>query len=310
MNVDDLACVGALDRIVLSSTVNRNAGNFPGEALAALIEGTEDFLAKLRNLGVDVVSGGGETADVGDLTGTVTVDSCAVAVLPRSKVLDNSAICPGLAIVGFSSTGQATYEDCENSGIGSNGLTSSRHEMLSLHYRETYPETYDPNIPQDLVYCGPYRLADPLPESNLTVGQALLSPTRTYLPMAKVLLSEMRSAISGLVHCSGGGQTKCLRFGTGVKHVKDDLFSIPPLFREIQRASGTSDQEMHRVYNLGHRFEAYCEPSAADEIIAVARSFAIDAKVVGRTEPTEREDGANHLLIRRGETELAYALDD
>ncbi|SVD83778.1 uncharacterized protein METZ01_LOCUS436632, partial [marine metagenome] len=145
---------------------------------------------------------------------------------------------------------------------------------------------------------------------NLTVGQALLSPTRTYLPVAKVLLDEMRSAITGLVHCSGGGQTKCLRFGTGVKHVKDDLFSIPPLFREIQRASGTSDQEMHRVYNLGHRFEAYCEPSAADEIIAVARSFDIDAKVVGRTEPTEREDGANHLLIRRGETELTYALDE
>ncbi len=309
MNVDDLACVGALDRIVLSSTVNRNAGNFPGEALSALIEGTEDFLAKLRNLGVDVVSGGGETADVGDLTGTVTVDSCAVVVLPRSKVLDNSAIRPGLAIVGFSSTGQATYEDCENSGIGSNGLTSARHEMLSSHYRETYPETFDPNIPQDLVYCGPHRLADPLPDSNLTVGQALLSPTRTYLPVAKVLLDEMRSAITGLVHCSGGGQTKCLRFGTGVKHVKDDLFSIPPLFREIQRASGTSDQEMHRVYNLGHRFEAYCEPSAVDEIIAVARSFDIDAKVVGRTEPTEREDGANHLLIRRGETELTYTLD-
>ena len=310
MNVDDLACVGALDRIVLSSTANRNARNFPGEALAALIEGTEDFLVKLRDLGVDVVSGGGETADVGDLTGTVTVDSCAVAVLPRSKVLDNSAICPGLAIVGFSSTGQATYEDCENSGIGSNGLTSARHEMLSPHYRETYPETFDPNILQDLVYCGPHRLADPLPDSNLTVGQALLSPTRTYLPVAKVLLGEMRSAIAGLVHCSGGGQTKCLRFGTGVKHVKDDLFSIPPLFREIQRASGTSDQEMHRVYNLGHRFEAYCEPSAADEIIGVARSFDIDAKVVGRTEPTEREDGANHLLIRRGETELTYTLED
>ena len=310
MNVDDLACVGAIDRIVVSSTVNRNARNFPGEALAALIEGTEGFLAKLRHLGVDVVSGGGETADVGDLTGTVAVDSCAVAILSRAKVLDNSVIRPGLVIVGFSSTGKATYEDCENSGIGSNGLTSARHEMLSKHYRETYPETYDPSLSENLIYCGPHRLDDPLPGSNFTVGQALLSPTRTYLPVAKVLLGEMGSAISGLVHCSGGGQTKCLRFGTGVKHVKDDLFPIPPLFQEIQRVSGTSDREMHRVYNLGHRFEAFCEPSTADEVIGVAQAFDIEAKVVGCTEPTECPDGANHLLIRRGETQLAYTLDD
>lgn len=310
MNLDDLACIGAFDRIVLSSTVNRNARNFPGEALAALIQGTEDFLDKLRDLGVNVVSGGGETADVGDLTGTVAVDSCAVAVMPRKQVLDNAAIRPGLAIVGLSSTGQATYEDAENSGIGSNGLTSARHEMLSSHYRETYPETLDPLTPEELAYCGPYRMADPLTGCSLTVGQALLSPTRTYLPPAKALLDELGPAVVGLVHCSGGGQTKCLRFGVGVKHVKDDLFPIPPLFREIQHASDTSDREMHRVYNLGHRFEVYCEPNGVENAVAIARNFGIEARVVGRTEPTERPDGANHLLIRRDEIELAYSLDE
>jgi phosphoribosylformylglycinamidine cyclo-ligase len=310
MNVDDLACIGALDHIVISSTVNRNARNFPGDALAALIEGTEEFLAMLRDLGVQIIGGGGETADVGDLTGTVAVDSCAVAVMPRSQVLDNANIHSGLAIVGLSSTGQATYENAGNSGIGSNGLTSARHEMLSSHYREAYPETVDSRTPTDLTYCGPYRMNDPLPDSSLTVGQALLSPTRTYLPVVKVLLAEMRSAISGLVHCSGGGQTKCLRFGSGVKHVKDNLFPIPSLFREIQLASGTTDREMHRVYNLGHRFEVFCEPKAADDVMAVANGFGIEAKVVGHTEPTECEDGANQLVIRRGETELAYALGD
>ena len=310
MNVDDLACIGVTDKIVISSTVNRNARNFPGEALAALIEGTEEFLAVLRSLGVEICSGGGETADVGDLTGTVAVDSCAVAVMPRSQVLDNARIRSGLSIVGLSSTGQATYENIENSGIGSNGLTSARHEMLSSYYRETYPETVDPHTSNELAYCGPYRMNDPLPDSSLTVGQALLSPTRTYLPVVKVLLAEMRSAISGLVHCSGGGQTKCLRFGSGIKHVKDNLFTVPSLFREIQQASGTTDREMHRVYNLGHRFEVFCCSSNVDEVIAISKSFGIDAQVVGHTEPTERPDGANHLLIKRGETELAYALDD
>ena len=215
MNLDDLACVGAWDKVMISSTVNRNARNFPGEALAALIEGTEEFLQSMRDLGIAVFSGGGETADVGDLTGTVAVDSCAVAVMKQERVIDNSNIRPGLAIVGLSSTGQASYETSENSGIGSNGLTSARHELLSKYYLEKYPETCDPNTPEQLIYCGPHLISDPLPDSKLSIGQALLSPTRTYLPLAKAIATELGEALKGLVHCSGGGQTKCMRFGTG-----------------------------------------------------------------------------------------------
>ena len=203
MNLDDLACVGIWDRIVLSSTVNRNAKIFPGEALAALIEGTEEFLENLRSLGISVESGGGETADVGDLTGTVTVDSCAVAIAQRKDIIDNHDILPGLAIVGFSSCGQATYEKCENSGIGSNGLTSARHELLSKHYLEKYPESFDHETNPEYLYCGPHRMQDSLPQSQLKVGEALLSPTRTYLPIAKKIIQECRMQVRGLVHCSG-----------------------------------------------------------------------------------------------------------
>lgn len=306
MNLDDLACVGAWDHVMISSTVNRNARNFPGEVLAALIEGTEEFLQKMRDLGISVFSGGGETADVGDLTGTVAVDSCAVAVMERSQVIDNASICPDLAIVGFSSSGKANYETIENSGIGSNGLTSARHELLSKHYFENFPETYDPNTPEEYLYCGPYRLGDPFPGSPLSVGQALLSPTRTYLPLAKNIAKELGKHLKGLVHCSGGGQTKCMRFGTGVHHVKDHLFVPPPLFTEIQKASGTTDEEMHQVYNMGHRLEAYCSPKVADQVIEISKSFGIDAKVVGFTKPSERTDQSNHVTIRRGEIELNY----
>jgi phosphoribosylformylglycinamidine cyclo-ligase len=306
MNLDDLACVGATDDVVVSSTVNRNARNFPGEALAELIAGTEEFLEGLRELGVRVTSCGGETADVGDLTGTVIVDSCAVAILERNQIVDNQAIVPGLAIVGFSSSGQATYEKVENSGIGSNGLTSARHDLLAPSYKEKYPESHDPKTPEELAYCGPYQMDDPLPGSNLTVGEALLSPTRCYVPLVKTMLSEHRDRIAGLVHCSGGGQTKCLRFGTGVKHVKDNLLPISEVFRAIQDASGTSDEEMHRVYNMGHRLEAYCEPPITEDLISIARNFGIDAQVVGRTEPSELSNGDNHLLIQRGDLTLSY----
>ncbi|MEK9783402.1 MAG: AIR synthase related protein [Opitutales bacterium] len=306
MNLDDLACVGAWDRVMISSTVNRNARNFPGEALAALIEGTEEFLQSMRDLGISVTSGGGETADVGDLTGTVAVDSCAVAVMNRNQVIDNALITPGLAIVGLSACGQASYESSENSGIGSNGLTSARHELLSKYYLETYPETCDPNTPEQYIYCGPYRMKDPLPGYGLSVGQALLSPTRTYLPVAKMISHELGNQLKGLVHCSGGGQTKCMRFGTGVHHIKDNLFSIPPLFAEIQKASGTSDEEMHQVYNMGHRLEAYCNPECTSQVISIANSFGIDAQIIGHTESSNRPDQANHVTIRRGETELTY----
>ncbi len=306
MNLDDLACVGIWDQVVLSSTVNRNARNFPGEALAALIEGTEIFLQTLADNGISIKSGGGETADVGDLTGTVAVDSCAVAVCPRGKIIDNARIRPGLTIVGLSSCGQSTYEAFENSGIGSNGLTSARHELLSSHYRDNYPETFDPQTDMQYVYCGPYRMADPLPESTLSVGEALLSPTRTYLPVVKRIVEELGQKVLGLVHCSGGGQTKCLRFGTRVHHVKDNLFPIPVLFREIQRASGTSDEEMHQVYNMGHRLEVFCEPDAASKVIGLAQGFGINAQVIGRTEESQKEDGRNHLTIQRDDLNLQY----
>ena len=308
MNLDDLACVGIWDRIVLSSTVNRNARNFPAEALASLIEGTEEFLQTLRDLGINVESGGGETADVGDLTGTVAVDSCAVAVARRNSVIDNQNIIPGLSIVGFSSFGKASYESKENSGIGSNGLTSARHELLSKHYFENYPETYDPETDPKFIYCGPYRMQDSLPGSKLSVGKALLSPTRTYLPLAKTIIDEIGyEKVRGLVHCSGGGQTKCMRFGNAVHHIKDNLFEPPALFKEIQKVSGTTDQEMFQVYNMGHRFEAYCTTDAVDSLISIAKSFDIEAQEIGRTEASKLPEKKNHLDITFAGTTLAYS---
>ena len=306
MNLDDLACVGIWDQVVLSSTVNRNARNFPAEALAALIEGTEEFIQTLQDFGIKISSGGGETADVGDLTGTVAVDSCAVAIVPKEKIIDNSNISEGLSIVGLSSSGQASYENKENSGIGSNGLTSARHELLSSYYRENFPETFDPKTKEEFLYCGPFRMQDSLIDSSLLVGEALLSPTRTYLPVIKSIMSEKGDSISGLVHCSGGGQTKCMRFGTNVHHIKDNLFSPPPLFQEIQRVSGTTDKEMHQVYNMGHRFEIYCNTDAVEEIIGISKSYNIDAQVIGRTEKSNKENSHNHLTIKNDKFQLAY----
>lgn len=306
MNIDDLLCVGAVDGILISSTVNRNARAIPGEALAQLISGTEDFLATLRDYGVGVHSGGGETADVGDLTGTVTVDSCAVVVMDRHQVIDNARIKPGLAIVGLASSGQATYETFENSGIGSNGLTSARHDLLGKYYLEQYPETADARTDPAFLYCGPFKMDDPLPDSNLSVGEALLSPTRTYAPVIQKLLAKHREQVHGMVHCSGGGQTKCLRFGTGVHHIKDNFLPVPPIFKAIQKASGTTDEEMFRVYNMGHRMEIFCEPEAAEAIISLSESFGIPAQVVGRTEPTRRGDGQNHVTIQHEGKTLAY----
>lgn len=308
MNIDDLLCVGTTDGILLSSTVNRNARAVPGEALAQLISGTEDFLTLLRDYGIGVHSGGGETADVGDLTGTVTVDSCAVAVMDRDNVVDNSRIKPGLAIVGLSSSGKASYETVENSGIGSNGLTSARHDLLSNYYLEKYPETCDAKTDKDYLYCGPYRLNDPLPKSTMTVGEALMSPTRTYGPVIKRLLNEVREHIYGMVHCSGGGQTKCIRFGSKVHFVKDNLMPVPPIFEAIQAASKTSNEEMFRVYNMGHRMEIFCEPSAADEIIAISEQFDIPAQIIGRTEATQHPQNLNHVTISHNGEMIRYSL--
>lgn len=306
MNLDDLACVGLWDRVIISSTVNRNARNFPGEALASLIEGTEEFIQVLNDFGIKISSGGGETADVGDLTGTVAVDSCAVAIAQKNQIVNNANIKPDLVIVGLSSSGKSSYENKDNSGIGSNGLTSARHEMLSKHYFKGFPETFDPKTDEQYLYCGPYRMHDSLAGSNLTVGEALLSPTRTYLPIIKTVMETVSDSVYGLVHCSGGGQTKCQRFGMNVHHIKDNLFTPPPLFQEIQRVSGTTDHEMHQVYNMGHRFEIYCDPNSADEIISISRTFDIDAQIIGHTEPSNKNDKRNHLSIMSDNFQLNY----
>lgn len=307
MNVDDLLCVGAVDGILLSSTINRNARRIPGEILKHLIEGTEACLESLRAAGLGIRSGGGETADVGDLTPTLTVDSNATAVLRRDAVIDAGRIRPGLAIIGVASHGTCGWESGENSGIGSNGLTSARHELLSHHYAETYPETFDATTPRDLVYCGPHRLRDALAGSSLSIGQALLSPTRSYAPVVVALLRELGAQrLAGLIHCSGGAQTKCLRFGQGVHFVKDNLFPAPPIFSEIARCSGTSPSEMHRVYNMGHRLEIYVEPQLADKVIQVIANHKVESRIVGRTEASKAALGANHITLQTPSGPLTY----
>ena len=284
MNLDDLLCIGVNGRILLSNTVNRNALNCSGEVVGALIEGSENFLSKLREFGVKIYSGGGETADVGDLTGTIVVDSCAVVVMKKKDVITGDLIQPGLSIVGLSSTGQSSYEDKPNSGIGSNGLTSGRHDMLSKYYAKKYPESFDSNVSSNLVYCGPYKLEDPLPESDFTVGEAILSPTRTYAPVIYKILEQHPGLIQGLIHCSGGAQTKCLKFADNVHFIKDRLFQTPPVFKAIQAASETPWKEMYKVFNMGHRMEIYCQPEEAEKVIVIANGFNIDAQLIGRTE--------------------------
>ena len=287
MNLDDLICVGVNGRIVISNTINRNALNCPGEVISALIEGTEAFLENMRDEGVYIYAGGGETADVGDLTGTIIVDSCAVAIMNKAEVIPND-IKGNLAIIGLSSTGQSVYEALENSGIGSNGLTNARHDLLSDHYAKNYPEAFDNNIEKSLSYCGPYRLQDPLPGSNTSVGQAILSPTRTYAPVIFKMRQELRDQLKGIVHCSGGGQTKCLRFGNKVHFVKDNLFPTPPLFTAIQASSGATDAEMYQVFNMGHRMEVYVPTNEASTAIQIATGFGIEAKQVGYTEIVDK----------------------
>ncbi|MDR3229533.1 MAG: phosphoribosylformylglycinamidine cyclo-ligase [Puniceicoccales bacterium] len=306
MNIDDLLCAGVTGGVLLSSTINRNARRIPAAVLAELISGAEEFLETLRSYGFDIRSGGGETADVGDLTATLTVDSCATAVPQRDSVIDASRICPGLAIVALESGAAAGAGGLgENSGIGSNGLTSARHELLCKYYAETYPETYDVGIPAELAYCGPFRLEDPLEGSSLTIGQALLSPTRTYAPFVPRLLRELGVArVFGLVHCSGGALTKCLRFGTGVHFVKDSLLPVPPVFRAIQKASGTTSAEMHKVYNMGQRLEVFVALEDAAAVVALANSLGFAAQISGRTVPSQRPNNANHITLKTADGEV------
>lgn len=284
MNLDDLLCVGATEGILLSSTIGRNKRLIPGEVVSALIEGTERFLQEMRDLGIGIRSTGGETADVGDLVRTVIVDSTVVCRMRREEVIDNARIRAGDAIVALASDGQATYERFFNAGMGSNGLTSARHDVFAKELAARYPETYDPGTPADLVYSGQARLTDPLEGTPLDFGKAVLSPTRTYAPVVKRVLDAMRADIHGMVHCSGGAQTKVLHFVEGLRIIKDDLFPTPPLFAAIQRMSGTDWQEMYKVFNMGHRLEFYVPPARAQEIFAIAESFRIPARVIGRVE--------------------------
>ena len=284
MNIDDLLCVGATDNILLSSTIGRNKNLVPGEVVSAIINGTEELLSDLRGFGIDIRSTGGETADVGDLVRTIIVDSTVVARMKKTDVITNSNIQSGDVIVGLSSFGQAIYESEYNGGMGSNGLTSARHDVFAKYLSEKYPESYDSSVPESLVYSGSKKLTDTLADLSVDVGKLVLSPTRTYSPIIKEILEKYRCDIHGMIHCSGGAQTKVLHFVDDMHVIKDNLFDIPPLFDLIQKESNTDWKEMYKVFNMGHRMELYVPQETADSIIAISNSFGVEAKVVGRVE--------------------------
>jgi len=301
MNIDDLLCVGITDNILLSSTIGRNKNNIPGEVLSAIINGTEELLEDLRNKGIGINSTGGETADVGDLVRTIIVDSTVVARMKRSDVISNHNIQDGDVIVGLASFGQATYETEYNGGMGSNGLTSARHDVFGKDLATKFPESFDPSVPKDLVYSGSKKLTDAT-DSPLNAGKLVLSPTRTYAPVIKNILDSHRKDIHGMVHCSGGAQTKVLHFVENVHVIKDNLFPIPPLFKLIQEESKTDWKGMYKVFNMGHRMEIYVPKEVAEEIISISKSFNIDARIVGRV---ERHDGKK-LTINSPYGEFIY----
>jgi phosphoribosylformylglycinamidine cyclo-ligase len=289
MNIDDLLCVGACDRILLSSTIGRNKRLIPGEVIAAIIEGTEDLVKELKLHGINIFTTGGETADLGDIVRTIIVDSTVTCRMKRSDVIDNSNIKAGDVIVGLSSSGMASYESEYNGGMGSNGLTSARHDVFAKYLAEKYPESYDDGIDASLVYSGKMNLTDSITEIGMDAGKLVLSPTRTYAPIIKAILDQHRTHVHGMVHCSGGGQTKVLHFVDKLHIIKDNLFELPVLFKMIQEQSGTSWSEMYQVFNMGHRMEIYVPEIIADEIISISKSFNVDAKIVGRVEPSEQK---------------------
>lgn len=302
MNTDDLLCVGAVDNILVSSTIGRNKMLVPGEVISAIINGTDELLASMREMGIGIYATGGETADVGDLVRTIIVDSTVTCRMKRSDVINNANIRPGDVIVGLASFGQATYEDRYNGGMGSNGLTSARHDVFSKYLAKKYPESYDHAVPEELVYSGNYNLTDTTPDVPVNVGQLVLSPTRTYAPVIKKILDELRPEIHGMVHCTGGAQTKVLHFvDDNCKVVKDNMFPVPPLFRIIKEQSGTDWQEMYKVFNMGHRMEIYVSPENADKVIAISKSFNIDAQIVGHI-----EEGEKSLTIKSEFGEFKY----
>ena len=289
MNTDDLLCVGAVDNILVSSTIGRNKMLIPGEVISAIINGTDELLSSLRDMGIGIYATGGETADVGDLVRTIIVDSTVTCRMKRKDVIDNANIRPGDVIVGLSSCGQATYETEYNGGMGSNGLTSARHDVFAKYLAEKYPESFDSAVPDELVYSGGYRLTDSVEGAPVCAGKLVLSPTRTYAPVIRQLLDQLRPEIHGMVHCTGGAQTKVLHFvGENCRVIKDNMFPVPPLFRAIAEQSGTDWAEMYKVFNMGHRMEIYVRPEVADEVIAISKSFNIDARIVGRIEEGER----------------------
>jgi phosphoribosylformylglycinamidine cyclo-ligase len=290
MNTDDLLCIGCTENILLSSTIGRNKNLIPGEVIAAIISGTEEVLQMLRDQGIDIISTGGETADVGDLVRTIIVDSTVTARMKRSDVISNDGIQPGDVIVGLSSSGQATYESEYNGGMGSNGLTSARHDVFDKIYRDKYPEAYDPSVNRDLIFSGSKKLTDAVEGSPLDAGKLVLSPTRTYAPVVKKLLNELPGKIHGMVHCSGGAQTKVLHFINDLKVIKDNLFEVPPLFRLIHEQSGTDWKEMYQVFNMGHRYEVYLPAAYAQTVIDISKSFGIDAQIVGRVEAAAKKE--------------------
>ena len=294
MNTDDLLCVGAVDNILVSSTIGRNKMLIPGEVISAIINGTDQLMQELREMGIGIYGTGGETADVGDLVRTIIVDSTVTCRMKRSDVINNANIRPGDVIVGLSSSGQATYEKEYNGGMGSNGLTSARHDVFAKYLAQKYPESYDHAVPEELVYSGTKRLDDAIADCPLTAGKMVLSPTRTYAPVIKKLLDELRPEIHGMVHCTGGAQTKVLHFvSDNCRVIKDNMFPIPPLFKTIQEESQTDWSEVYKVFNMGHRMEIYVRPEVADQVIAISRSFHIDAQVVGHI-----EEGRKSLLIQ------------
>ncbi len=302
MNIDDLICVGATDNIMLSSTIGRNKNLINGDVLSEIINGTEELLVEYKNYGVNIISTGGETADVGDLVRTIIVDSTVVSRMKREDVIDNANIKPGNVIVGLSSSGQATYESEYNGGMGSNGLTSARHDVFSKILAEKYPESYDHSVPEELVYSGTKKLTDRIEGSDLDVGRLVLSPTRTYIPIVKEILDKFRTKIDGMVHCSGGAQTKVLHFVDKVHVMKDNMFDLPPLFQMIQEESNTDWKEMYKVFNMGHRMELYVSKEIADDIISISESYNVAAKIIGRVE----ESTIKKLTIRSKFGEFVY----
>ncbi|MCH5181663.1 MAG: phosphoribosylformylglycinamidine cyclo-ligase [Prevotellaceae bacterium] len=302
MNTDDLLCVGAVDNILVSSTIGRNKMLVPGEVISAIISGTDELLARLREMGIGIYATGGETADVGDLVRTIIVDSTVTCRMKRADVIDNARIRPGDVIVGLSSSGQATYEAAYNGGMGSNGLTSARHDVFCKALAEKYPESFDHAVPDELVYSGSFSLTAPVADTPLDAGRLVLSPTRTYAPVIRKLLDEMRPKVHGMVHCTGGAQTKVLHFvGENCRVVKDNMFPVPPLFRIIQKESGTDWAEMYKVFNMGHRMEIYVAPEDAKRVMEISESFGIEARTVGRI-----EEGPRSLTIRSEFGEFTY----